>query len=122
LDKFKFLGLLSLSSFVFRTCFHPFALLKTRLQTKEKSIHLRTFEMAKDIYLKEGTKRAFYRGYSVSLCALLFEPLYMSTLEITRTFLNNNRHQSISQSQWELLTSSVSGGTAALIQQSFIGI
>jgi len=46
LDKIKFLGLLSTSSLVLRTCFHPLAVIKTRLQTREK-VEKCTFEMIK---------------------------------------------------------------------------
>ncbi len=77
--------------------------------------------MIKQISFEEGIRRGFYRGYSVSLCALLFEPVFMGTLEMTRTFLNNNRPKYISISQWDTINSSLSAGTAALIQQTFLG-
>jgi hypothetical protein len=121
LDQIKFLSLLSASSLVLRTCFHPLALIKTRLQTQEKG-GKSTFQMAKQVFFHEGIRRGFYRGYSVSICGLLFEPVFMGTLEITRTFLNKNRPKSISISKWDTFTSSASAGTAALIQQTFIGM
>lgn len=119
LNKTKFFGLLTTSSFVLRTCFHPLALIKTHLQTQQK-LEKSTYEMIKKIRLEEGL-RGFYRGYSVSICALLFEPVFMGTLEITRTFLNNNKPKSISKVQWDTLNSSLSAGTAALVQQTFLG-
>ncbi|CAF4607797.1 unnamed protein product, partial [Rotaria sp. Silwood2] len=111
--------LLSTSSLVLRTCFHPLAVIKTRIQT-EKTPVKSTSEMIKKIRIDEGIRRGFYRGYSVALLALLFEPVFMGTLEITRTFLNNNQPRFISISQWDIITSSLSAGTAALIQQSFL--
>jgi hypothetical protein len=77
--------------------------------------------MIKKIRIEEGIRRGFYRGYSVSLCALLFEPVFVGTLEITRTFLNNNKPKYISISQWDTINSSLSAGTAALVQQTFLG-
>jgi hypothetical protein len=121
LNKIKFLGLLSTSSLVLRTCFHPLALIKTRLQTRAKG-GKSTFEMARQICFQEGIRRGFYRGYSISLCGLIFEPVFMGTLELTRTFLNNNRPKSISISQWDTFVSSASAGTAALVQQTFLGM
>ncbi|CAF3417229.1 unnamed protein product [Rotaria sp. Silwood2] len=121
LNKTKFLALLSTSSLVLRTCFHPLAVIKTRIQT-EKTPVKSTSEMIKKIRIDEGIRRGFYRGYSVALLALLFEPVFMGTLEITRTFLNNNQPRFISISQWDIITSSLSAGTAALIQQSFLGM
>lgn len=121
LNKIKFLGLLTTSSLILRTCFHPIALIKTRLQTEEKSSKS-PFKMAKQLYLNERLPRGFYRGYSVSLCALLFDPIFLGTLEITRTFLKTNRPNYISTSQWDNLTSSISAGTASVIQQTFVGM
>jgi hypothetical protein len=121
LDKIKFLGLLSTSGLILRTCFHPLALIKTRLQTEEK-YSKSTFKMCKQVYINEGIRRGFYRGYSISICALLFDPLFPCTFEIIRNFLNNNRPNSISISQWDTFTSSTSPGIAALIQQTFLGM
>ncbi|CAF1507316.1 unnamed protein product [Adineta ricciae] len=120
LNKMKFLGLLSASSLVLRTCFHPLAVIKTRLQTQEKHSKLTTFQLGKQIFLNEKIRFGFYRGYSISLCALLFEPVFMVTLETTRSYLENRRPNSISLSQWNTLTSLSSAGTAALIQQTFL--
>ncbi|CAF1340363.1 unnamed protein product [Rotaria sordida] len=119
LDKTKFLSLLSASSLVLRTCFHPLAVIKTRLQTDERPVKS-TLEMMKKISIDEGIRRGFYRGYSVAILALVFEPVFMGTLEVTRTFLNNNQPKYISSSQWDTITSSLSAGTAALVQQTFI--
>jgi len=113
LDKIKFLSLLSTSSLVLRTCFHPLALIKTRIQTQEK-VEKSIFEMIKKIRFEEGIRRGFYRGYSISLCALFFEPVFITTFELTRTFLNNNI------SQWDIINSSLSAATAATIQQTFL--
>ncbi|CAF1141217.1 unnamed protein product [Rotaria sordida] len=121
LDKTKFLSLLSASSLVLRTCFHPLAVIKTRLQTDERPVKS-TLEMMKKISIDEGIRRGFYRGYSVAILALVFEPVFMGTLEVTRTFLNNNQPKYISSSQWDTITSSLSAGTAALVQQTFIGL
>lgn len=121
MNKIRFLFLLSTSSFVLRTCSYPLALTKTRLQTRDKA-GKSTFEMVKQIYSQQGIRSAFYRGYSVSICALIFEPIFIVTLEITRTFLHNNRPKSLSISQWDTFTSSASAGTAALLQQTFLGM
>ena len=77
--------------------------------------------MIKKIGIEEGIRRGFYRGYSVSLCALLFEPVFMTTLELTRHFLNNSKPNSLSINQWDTITSSLSPATAALVQQTFLG-
>lgn len=120
LNKTKFLCLLSTSSLVLRTCFHPLGLIKTRLQT-EKGPVKSAIKMIRKISIEEGIRRGFYRGYSVSVIAVLFEPVFMGTLEITRHFLNNNKPKFILTSQWDILTSSLSPAIAALIQQTFIG-
>jgi hypothetical protein len=120
LNKIKFLGLLATNALILRTCFHPLALVKTRLQVGQK-LDKTSFKLIKQIRFDEGIRRGFYRGYSVSLCALLFEPIFISTLEITRNFLNNNRPKYISISQWDTIITPLSAGTAALIQQTFLG-
>ena len=120
LNQVKFLGLLTTSSLVLRTTFHPLGVIKTRLQTGDK-LQKSTITMMKKIAREEGLRRGFYRAYSVSICALLFEPVYMSTLELTRHFFNNNKPNWISQSQWDAVTSSLAGATAALVQQTFLG-
>ncbi|UJR17967.1 hypothetical protein I4U23_004866 [Adineta vaga] len=119
LNKLKFLGLLSTSSLVLRTCFHPLAVIKTRLQTQENNSRSAS-QIRKQIYLHEKIRYGFYRGYSISFCALFFEPVFMTTLEITRTFLKNHRPRYISVSQWDTFTSLTSAATAALIQQTFL--
>jgi hypothetical protein len=121
LDKIKFLGLLSTSSLILRTCFHPLALMKTRIQTEEK-YSKSIFKMSKQVYINEGIRRGFYRGYSISICALLFEPLFPIIFETTRNFLKNNRPHYISISRWDTFTSSTSPGIAVLIQQTFLGM
>lgn len=80
--------------------------------------------MIKNISVDESLRRGFYRGYSIAISAVLFEPIFMGTLEITRTFLNNHQPKSIdiSISKWDIITSSLSAGTAALVQQTFIGM
>ncbi|CAF3920471.1 unnamed protein product, partial [Rotaria sp. Silwood1] len=55
--------------------------------------------MIKKISINEGIRRGFYRGYSVAILAIIFEPVFMGTLEITRNFLNNNQPKYISLSQ-----------------------
>ncbi|CAF3656371.1 unnamed protein product [Rotaria sp. Silwood1] len=121
LDKMKFLSLLSTSSFLLRTCFHPLAVIKTRIQTEQIPLKSK-LEMIKKISINEGIRRGFYRGYSVAILAIIFEPVFMGTLEITRNFLNNNQPKYISLSQWDTINSSLSAATAALIQQTFIGM
>lgn len=120
LDQVKFLGLLSTCALISRTSFHPLAVIKTRLQTQGKGGKT-TYTMAKDILLREGLRRGLYRGYSVSLSALLFEPVFMGTLETTRTFLSQRHPSFLSTSQWDTFTSSAAGGFAALLQQTFLG-
>ena len=121
LNQVKFLGLLTASSFVLRTTFYPLGVIKTRLQIGDK-LQKSTMNMMKKIVREEGLRRGFYRGYSVGISALLFEPVYMSTLELTRDLFNNNKPKWISKSQWDIITSSLAAASAALVQQTFLGI
>ena len=120
LNQVKFLSLQAASSLVLRTTFHPLGVIKTRLQTGDK-LQKSMIAMMKKIAREEGLRRGFYRAYSVSICALLLEPVYMSTLELTRHFFNHNQPQWISKSQWDAITSSLAGASAALVQQTFLG-
>ncbi|CAF2841426.1 unnamed protein product [Rotaria sp. Silwood2] len=117
LNKAKFLSLLTASSLVVRTCFHPLGLIKIRLQTRAKG-GLSTVYMIQQVWCKEGPIRGFYRGFPISLCSLIFEPVFTAALEKTRTILKSNRPSSITHSQWDIITSTLSGCTATLIYQS----
>ncbi|CAF1561542.1 unnamed protein product [Rotaria magnacalcarata] len=117
LNKGKFLSLLTASSLVVRTCFHPLGLIKVRLQTSTNG-GLSTVHMIKQIWYKEGSLRGLYRGFPISLSSLIFEPVFTGILEQMRTVLKNNRPNQISSSQWDIITGTLSGCVAALIYQS----
>ncbi|CAF0968622.1 unnamed protein product [Rotaria sordida] len=117
LDQGKFLSLLAASSLVVRTCFHPLGLVKIRLQTAAKG-GLSTVKMIQQVWYKEGPIRGFYRGFPISLGSLIAEPIFTGTLEKKRTILKSNRPSQIAHSHWDIITSTLSGCTAALIYQS----
>ncbi|UJR12512.1 hypothetical protein I4U23_016687 [Adineta vaga] len=118
LDKSKFLSLLFASSFISRTCFHPFGLIKIRLQTG-KTGAISTLHIVKQVWHNEGFSRGFYRGFPISLGSLLFEPIFTISLEQTRTILKTNQPNYITHSQWNILTNLISSGLATFIYQSF---
>ncbi|CAF3080177.1 unnamed protein product [Rotaria socialis] len=117
LNKGKFLSLLTASSLVVRTCFHPLGLIKVRLQTGTNG-SISTAHMIKQIWYREGPVRGFYRGFPLSLSSLIFEPVFTGILEQMRTVLKNNRPNQISSAQWDIITGTLSGCIAALIYQS----
>ncbi|CAF1217690.1 unnamed protein product [Didymodactylos carnosus] len=111
LDKPKFLSSMVVCAFNMKCLFYPIGLIKTRMQTQQKYRH--TFDAIRTILLKEGGFKGLYRGFSFNLYSLILEPVYIGTLESTRTILMNKK--------WSKTTTSFcAGGAASLCQQIFL--
>ena len=97
------------TSLVLRTSFHPFGLLKIRLQTAKKS-NFSTFQIARSVWRDHGLIRGLYRGFSVSVSTVIFEPVFTVVLEQTRTTLYGDRPSQLTPSQWDMITNALSSG------------
>ena len=84
LDKTRLWVLMPMASLTIRAIFYPTTLVKTRLQAS--TAYRGTADAFKTIWRTEGPL-ALYKGFSVSLLGLFIGPVYISTLESSKSWL-----------------------------------
>ena len=84
LNKARLWVLMPIGSLTVRAIFYPITLIKTRLQASE--VYRGTLHAFRSILRDEGVS-ALYKGFSVSLLGLFIGPIYISTLEASKSLL-----------------------------------
>lgn len=111
MDKRKFYLFGVLMTMAIRLSIYPFTLIRTRLQVqKGKSLYTGTFDAFAKIVRAEGMP-GLYRGFLVNTFTLISGQCYVTTYELTRTYLSR-------RSSSNVVKSVVAGGAASLVAQT----